>query len=494
MIRTALQEPGTAGSYDAETSLAGFDFNPRYLQSFFEPRQDNWRQLLAAYHEWVHHYQFYATTYGYLYRLVSNSQLLLVNGILRVSKEDGGRRLKLPLATHSVPLSASSGHPHDLNLLLVTMLQAQRDGILGFGPHISLNDLTEWQVACSIMDRMFGGPKTVVIEPSYMPTPPHIRYPVTDLLETHAHVLSSVWLMQAVERIDGDPRISRSAVEHANEQMVGPYSAFAPFVPGLPGSPEDRIKLFCALVEIALNPPGIHRHPQQPWETMISPLYTSWFPVVRLENLMALALDGRITLPDTSWPEWGRDFLHSVDQAIQQQGDTPGAFLPSTEQVAQPTLERVVERISRYAAIDDDVPAELLTFQLDGLAKLCIVEQIKQQAALLLSGFVIDELKLLTARLGGPTARCRDESGSWTLIGACTGLLRLGLLSPGTVAAGSDAIVNLGAPIAHTLHQLLLHSRTELEVTADNPILGLKEWTLRTVLEKYYGVALSDFD
>lgn len=493
MIRTALQEPGTTGTYDAQISLAGLGFSPRYLESFFEPVQENWRQLLAAYHEWVHHYQFHATTYGYLYRLISNSQLLLVNGTLRVAQADR-RRLRLPLATRTVPLSASGGNPVDVNLSLISMLQAQRDGILGYGPHVAMSDLGEWRLACAVLDQMFGGPQTVVIDPSFLPSPPQIRYPVADLLETHAHALSSIWLMLAVDRAGGDRRITQATVAQANEHITGPYAAFAPFVPALRGSPQDRMRLFCALAETALNPPGIHRRPEQSWESMINPLYTSWFPVVRLETLMSLALDGHITWPTTGWPDMGRDFLRLVERALHQQGNTPGAFLPAPQSVALPALQRAVDRVSRYAAVDNDVPQELLAFQLDGLAKLCIAEELKQQAPLLLSGMVIEELKLLVNHLAGPTARCHYDGGSSTVIGACTGLMRLGLLSPGTVTAASDAIVNLGAPIAHALHLLLVRSRAELEGIADKPLLGLKEWTLRTVLAEHYAMALAGFD
>jgi hypothetical protein len=226
---------------------------------------------------------------------------------------------------------------------------------------------------------------------------------------------------------------------------------------------------------------------------MITPLYTSWFPVVRLETLMSQALDGRIRWPDSGWPDSGRDFLGNVRQALHQMGD-PDAFLPPAALVAQPTLERVVVKVSRYGAIDDDVPPQLLAFQLDVLAKLCIAEELKQQVPLLLCGSVIEELRLLTGRLGGPTAQCRDATSATSLIGTCAGLLRMGLLSPGTAIAGSDAIVNLGAPIAYALQQLLIRTRAQLEPDADKPMLGLKELTLRAVLAEHYGMALSDFD
>jgi hypothetical protein len=496
MIRTALQEPGAAGTYDAETSLAGLNFHPRYLKRFLEPTPSTWRQLLAAYHEWAHHYQFHATTYGYLYRLISNTQLLLVNGALRVAEQERGqRRLSLPLATSTSPLSASASHPNETNLRLITLLQTQRDGVLGFGQHVDMKDMNEWLIAGRVMGEMFGGPQTVVLEPTYMPVQPEIRYPITHLLETHAHLLSSIWLTQAVGRMDGDVNIARAAAEHANEQFVGPYSAFMDFVPGLTGSPQDRAKLFCALAEVALNPPGIHRHPQASWEQMISPLYTSWYPVVRLESLMARALEGHISPPATPWPGDGRELLDSIVADRARMGDVPGAFLPEADgAVAGPTLERAVQRILRYAAIENDAPLELLAFQLDGLAKLCIAEELKQQFPMLLAGSAIEELILLANHLGGPSARCRDQGASWTLIGACCGLQRLGLLSPGTLDAGSDAIVNRGAPIAHALQLLLLRSRAELERIAEEPLLGMKAWTLRSVLAEHYSLALSDFD
>lgn len=495
MIRGGLQEPGDSGTYDAETSLAGLDFGPEFLNPFFEPTARNWRQLLAAYHEWAHHYQYHATTYGYLYRMVSNAQLLLANGVLRVARQERGRRrVSLPLTARNEPLTAAD-NPIDLNLRLITMLQTQRDGILGYGQHVSMDDMQEWIFACKAMGQLFGGPLAFVIEPTFMPEPPKIRYRVTDLLETHAHVLSSMWLMLAVDRMDGDRHISREAVRLANEQLVGPYAAFTQFVPGIAGTPAEQLKLFCALAEIALNPVGIHRHPKQSWETVMTPLYTSWFPVVRMESMMSWAMDGDLAWPGGEWPGIGAAIIAAVSEASQQHGNPPGAFLPEADGMAAgPALQRVVDRVALYAGVDDDVPPELLAFQLDALAKLCAAEELKQQVPLLLSGVVIEELRLLVSRLAGPTARCNYDGGSRTLIGACTGLMRLDLLSPGTVVAGSDAIVNDGAPIAHALHLLLLHSRAELEARADQPLLALKKWTLRTVLAEHYGMALSDFD
>jgi hypothetical protein len=304
-----------------------------------------------------------------------------------------------------------------------------------------------------------------------------------------------MWLMLAVDRMDGDRGISREVVRQANEQLVGPYSAFADFVPAMPGTPQERVKLFCALAEIALNPVGIHRHPEQSWETVISPMYTSWFPVVRMESLMSWAIDGHLSVPSSDWPDVCAELLGSVSAASLRAGNPSGSFLPDVDGMAAgPALQRVVDRVARYAAIDDDVPPELLAFQLDALAKLCIAEELKQRFPLLMSGLVIDELRLLVTHLAGPSARSTYDSGSRTLIGVCTGLMRLGLLSPGTAAAGSDAIINAGAPIAHALQLLLLNSRAELERKEDEPLLALKDRTLRSVLAEYYGMALSNFD
>ena len=136
--------------------------------------------------------------------MVSNAQLLLANGVLRVARQERGRRrVSLPLTARNEPLTAAD-NPIDLNLRLITMLQTQRDGILGYGQHVSMDDMQEWIFACKAMGQLFGGPLAFVIEPTFMPEPPKIRYRVTDLLETHAHVLSSMWLMLPVDRMDGD--------------------------------------------------------------------------------------------------------------------------------------------------------------------------------------------------------------------------------------------------------------------------------------------------
>jgi hypothetical protein len=495
MIRTGLQEPGSAGTYDPETSLAGFDFGPEVWPEFFAPDLSNWRLLLALYHEWVHHYQYHATTFGYLYRIVANTQLLLANGILRIAAEErGSRPVRLPLASRSEPIAASAGHPNDISQRLVTLLQAQRVGILGHGPHVEYADFDEYRLASVAFRENFGGPMTIVMEPTYMPAPPRIRYPATYLLETHAHILSTLWLMLAVDRNGGHRRLTEAALAQANEHLVGPYAAFSQFVPGLPGG-ADQIKLFCALAEIALNPPGVHRHPRQSPEELYNVLYTSWFPVVRMESLMWHALEGRIPWPGEDRAETGRRLLESVGEAFEQGGSPRGTFLAGADgAVAVPTLEAIVDRTMRYAAVEDDVPPPLLAFQIDGLAKLIVAEGMKERSPLLLSGFVIEELRDLVARLGGPSAICRDGTRSYTLVGACSGLLHLGLLSPETLRVGGEAVVHNGLPIAYALQLLLVRNRTELESQLDQPLFGTGGWTLRSVLAEHYGLRLHDFE
>jgi hypothetical protein len=148
----------------------------------------------------------------------------------------------------------------------------------------------------------------------------------------------------------------------------------------------------------------------------------------------------------------------------------------------------------RYAAVPDDVPPSLLAFQVDGLAKLVVADTMKERSPLLLSGFVIEELRDLVSHLGGPSAIYRDGTRSHTVIGTCAGLLHLGLLSPETIKAGGDAIVHNGLPIAKALQLLLVRTRAELEPELDRPLFGTDGWTLRGVLAEHYRLRLQDFD
>ena len=109
-------------------------------------------------------------------------------------------------------------------------------------------------------------------------------------------------------------------------------------------------------------------------------------------------------------------------------------------------------RVVRSAADPDDVPPPLLAFQLDGLAKLCITEELRGEVPLLLSGSVIEELRLLVGKLGGPTTVSRRDGRSQTLAGMCTGLARMGLLSGPTLQASSDA--ELFAPISEAIERV----------------------------------------
>ena len=495
MIRTSLQAPGAAGSYDPETSLAGFDFSAgAWPPDFFKPDLSNWRRTLAIYHEWIYHFQFHATTFGYLYRIVANTQLLLANGILRRAKRDR-KRVRLPLASRSTPIMQSLDDPMDFDLRAVTLLQRSREGVLGFQPHATRSDIDEFRIAASAFMHLFGGPSTIVIEPTFMPEPPRIRYPVRDLLETHAHILSALWLMQAVERTGADRSITAALLNDANAQLAGPYKAFIDFTPDLPGE-ADRLKLFCALAEVALNPPGVHRHPMMQDNAILAPLHTSWFPVVRMETLLSFALKGLIRgRPDSGWPDAAREIMESVQSALEQAGVIPSAFLAgSGGLVAMPVLQRVVDRTLAFAARDDDVPPPLLAFQVDALGKLLVAEELRNEGPLLLSGSVIEELKLLTSGLGGASAVCDDGSSARTIIGNCMGLHRLGLLSTETLQAGSDAIVTRGAPIAHALHLLVTYPRADLETRLDKPLLATRTWTLRSVLAEHYGMVLTHFD
>ncbi|GAA3289799.1 hypothetical protein GCM10020295_02560 [Streptomyces cinereospinus] len=116
---------------------------------------------MTLYHEWVHFYQYHATTYGYLHRMLSNAQLLLANGFLRVAREERGRRReRLPLTVGSTALEgASTENPNAFNRRALAMIQQKRDAISGFGPFPTLSSMAEWRLLGLVLDEMFGIPR-----------------------------------------------------------------------------------------------------------------------------------------------------------------------------------------------------------------------------------------------------------------------------------------------------------------------------------------------
>jgi hypothetical protein len=493
VIREPLCAPGTGGAFDSDTGLLHLGFNPTSLGSIFEPTQSNWRQLVTLYHEWVHFYQHHATTYGYLHRMLSNAQLLLGNGFLRVAREERGRRRqRLPLTVGSTALDldgVSPENPNAFNRRALAMIQQTRDGISGFGPFPTLSSMAEWRLLGLVLDEMFGIPPVFLSEPA-MPSPPFIRYKrVHYLLETHAHLLSTAWLSMAVERSGGDPRISQAAAEVANEQAKGPYAAFLKFADGLPVSGTGWLKVFCALAEIACNPPGVHRHPRQSWDTTIVPLYTSWFPVVRMETLMSLATEGKVSWPQSRWPDVCTDLLTATAKAVGV-GFQPAADGATAEHV----LERALDRLLRYDEDPADVVPALLDYVLDGHARLLAAERLKRASPLLLSGFGIFELEHLVGSLGGPSGTFTHGGDARTIVGACAGLLHAGLIGTDRVMETSDEILFTALPLVRTLQLLMHRTRHDLEQIADDRLIGQNNWTLRAVLAEHYGLALGDFD
>ncbi|GAA3289802.1 hypothetical protein GCM10020295_02570 [Streptomyces cinereospinus] len=293
----------------------------------------------------------------------------------------------------------------------------------------------------------------------------------------------------AVERSGGDPWISRTAVEVANAQAKGPYAAFLQFAGGLPVSGAGWLTMFCALAEIACNPPGVHRHPRQSWTMTIAPLYTSWFPVVRMETLMSLAVEGKVSRPRSRWPDACTDLLTATAQAVGV------AFQPAADgATAEHVLERAFDRLLRYCEDPDDAVPALLHYVLDGHARLLAAERLKHASPLLLSGFGIFELEHLVASLGGPTGTFTHGGDAHTLVGACAGLLHAGLIGADRVRETSDDILFTALPLVRTLQLLMHRTRLELEQIADDRLIGRNDWTLRAVLAEHYGLALGDFD
>ncbi len=219
-----LRAPGTAGIYDPRTNTASLSFDLENLfPKVFHPTPESWRKNLAAIHEWVHFYQFATTTYGFLYQALTFAQAYMVNGFLTLY-QPRKKSCRLPLIETGEVLSIEETPKWSVHLRAVYLLEDLRKAVYGYAPFPESfgPKLGEWRVIGESLNEICGTPKIYITQvPEGVPASGAWRYRIDDLLEAHAHALSSLWLMQTVEQYGLPRRITEELLGAIGDGAIG---------------------------------------------------------------------------------------------------------------------------------------------------------------------------------------------------------------------------------------------------------------------------------
>jgi hypothetical protein len=474
-----LHAPGTTGVYDPRTNTAGLSFDLEGLfPDLFRPTPDNWRSTLSLLHEWAHFYQFATTSYGFLYQVLTFAQAYMVNGLLTIY-DPRKRRCSLPLLNAGAKVDLKS----DPHLRICYILENLRGAVYGYAPFPDSfgSIFKEWMIASEVLAEIFGAPRIFIGRvPDEVPISGAFRYRIDDLLESHAHALSCVWLMQILER-DGLPRrITEELLEHANKMAVGPYRSFLKYE--LPVPEKDQMYAFCTLCDIALNPPGFH------WETKAPVVHFPdrvWNPVERMWRYVRLTQEGLLPVPERVKPGFERDFLEGFKRALNLEGEYVLPWSGDPEH----KLGHLRKKAQRLLEIKD-VPQALSLTWLDRIETFSIASAVREQFPLILGGNNILDLDVLVRSVRGPVAISQLPSRTRFFPRFCTGLIHLGVLELSDVVSG-EMLLRSGIAELEAISRLLHLTREEAEQVSDESVFMGEN--LVKFLE-HYNLALDNFD
>jgi hypothetical protein len=484
MIKSpVLRAPGTTGVYDPRTNTVGLSFDFQELfPNVFHPTLESWRKTLTAIHEWVHFYQFATTTYGFLYQSLTFAQAYMVNGFLTLYQPQK-ERCRLPLIKMGETLSIEGESKWSVHLRAVYLLEDLRKAVFGYAPfsEFSSPKFAEWLVIGKVLNQICGTPNIYITQvPKGVPASGAWRYRIDDLLEAHAHALSSLWLMQTVEKYGLPRRITEMLLEYANEVAVGPYKAFLNYQ--LPVPDEHRMYTFCALCDIALNPPGFHFEENA---KLVSFPDQVWSPVERMWRYLHMTLQGDLPVPERKEAGFEWQYLERAKASLQMEGDYVLPFSGN----ADGKLEDLRKKSLRLLEIKDVPPGLSLTW-LDRIQAFSLANSVREQFPLVLAGNHVNELELLTRSIGGPIVISNLPDRRRFFPRICTGLLELGLLEKANTKDG-EIFLRSGISELEAISKLLYMSNQEAELVADESVFlggSLTEFLGR------YDLKLEDFD
>jgi hypothetical protein len=470
---------------------------------FFRPTAETWRNNWKAFHEWAHFYQFAATSYGALYRAATMAQLLTVARLLRLY-ERSATRCRLPLLNNETPSLLTLGRQREsastiwqVEARLVRLLEDYRALIYGYKvakpPSKDATD-PERRLFLAVLQEESGMPPLSFLSPhewSREEAELVNSFEVNEVLESHAHALSGLWLIQAVERFDLAPSVRAAALEETKRLAIGPYGRFFDPAGALDVRPGYLLHTICTLCDLALNPPGFSESPSAQTIVMFD---TTWAPVSRLIHLLVLGREGRLPEMDMSAAGWQLRFLESFHGSLESGWDS--YFLPYDRPPwnnAQKLARTIVEKVLR--AIEQSfVPPAVGLYLEDWFQTYAAADRARSSSGepLLLAGNSIEDLVRLVRAVGGPTIVVRRDNHQRTFCRWCIGLQDAGYARAGD-ADWNDQVVGGGIAWLIGLRALLYESRSHLASRLHEPLLGEGDLTLADLLG-WYGRRLEDFD
>lgn len=304
-----LRTPGATGVFDPNTNTVGLPYDlEKETPMLGAPSEKTWSRMLQTCHEWAHYYQFATTSYGHLYQTLSHAQTMTLVLALQTYREQG-YHLPLPLFTTAEQVDLRSALDHDDMtrgfLRLAYILERYRRFIFGYSeapePFGRFVQDDEWAFAREYLWNIYGIPRLSIT--NYQGNAAFKArdegYRITHLLESHAHALSSLWMVQKIQRYDLPRAISRQIMDHANDRAVGPYGALLRFAPDLPVPDTQQLFTFCALCDMALNPPGLDRFKEEQWVTIPDVV---WDPTTRAIEYLVGTIKGNVSVPNVDPP------------------------------------------------------------------------------------------------------------------------------------------------------------------------------------------------
>jgi hypothetical protein len=471
---------------------------------FQRPTEETWRKNWKVYHEWAHFYQFVTTSYGALFRAATMAQMLTVANL--VSAYDGTRsRCQLPLlANESRPLQEHGHHvtsdsPWQVELRIAGLLEDYRELIYGYKvtkPGFEEGRDPERSLFLMLIHEQYGLPPiSFVWSHESLPEEAAIvaDFEINDLLESHAHALSSLWLIQTVERLGLARSIRDAALDATDRLAIGPYGRFFDVAANAGHVKKGYLMhTICTLCDLALNPPGFNDWGDTSTVTMLDAV---WSPVTRLLHLFVLGAEDRLPELDMTVAGWQGRYLGDLHGSLESGWD---AYFPPYDTYpynsGRTVTAAVVEKLKR-AVEQGVVPSVAGLYLIDGFETYANAQRARSSPSepLLLAGNSIEDLAQLLQVAGAPTVIVPDGDAVDVYARWCLGLRAAGYPRAADREWNSQ-VVEFGAAWLIGLRRLLYESRIQLAAGIDEPLFGRGGGpTLRDLLS-WYGRRLEDFD
>ncbi len=489
---------GGQAQFDEAVGAVHLPFPVAHMD-FLRPTLDTWQDHLKAFHEWVHFYQFASTSYGIMYRAATMAQVLAVARLLRFYEPAGGR-CRLPLTSNNIPSLITLGQgPESVQaqwqteLRLVQLLEEYRTTIYGYRvakPQAAAATEPERRLFLMVLQEEVGLPPLLFVWPHEWLPDEAAAINLIDtkvMLESHAHALAGLWMIQAVERFHLPDELREKALAYTDRLAKGPYGRFL----GVKAEPEYLLHTICTLCDLALNPPGFTKWPPQTTTVMFD---TTWAPVSRLLHLLALHSEGRLPHLSMSRAGWQLQFLQELHGTLDSGWDQ---YFPPYDRVpwngAQGLVSDIVGKV--LGSIDKSfLPPVAALYLEDWFQSYAAVDLMRSSIPepLLLAGNSIEDLERLVATAGAPTVLVRQGQSDHVFPRWCTGLAHAGYLKAQD-PTWNDTVVGAGLGWMMALRCLLNETKRELVPTLHAPLHAGVDLTLADVLG-WYGRRLDDFD